>query len=103
MIGELVADATAALLQGLAETVDGGLSAKTRELGGNAVAELYQFRQFACQSLVDFETVAKVRGAIVMRERLAKVTQVMPSDTQFDEWIGWTLDILKQVVRARIH
>jgi hypothetical protein len=87
----------------LAETVDGGLTQRTKELGGSGIAELYQFRQFACQSLMDFETVAKVQGTAVLKARMAKVTRTMPSDDQFEEWIGWTLDVLNKVIKARIH
>jgi hypothetical protein len=103
IVGELVADATAAMLQGLAETVDGGLTQKTKELGGSTVAELYQFRQFACQSLMDFETVAKVQGTAVLKARMAKVARTMPTDAQFADWISWTLDVLNKVIKARIH
>jgi hypothetical protein len=100
-VGELVADATAALLQGLAETVDGGLTRQTKAKGGDRIAELYSLKVFACGA--DFETVAKVQGTAVLKARMAKVTCTMPSDDQFAEWIGWTLGVLNAVVRARLH
>jgi hypothetical protein len=101
VVGELVAAATAALLEGLAETADGGLTRQTKAKGGNAVAELYDLKIFICGA--DFETVAKVQGTAVLKARMAKVTSVMPTDAQFAEWIGWTLGILDQVIKARLH
>jgi hypothetical protein len=101
IIGELTADATGALLQGLSEVVDGGLTRSTKVKGGDHIAQLYCLRVFLCGS--DFETVAKVWGAAALKARLATVTEVLPSDLQIEEWIGWTLDILNQVVKARLH
>jgi hypothetical protein len=103
LIGELTADATAAMLQGLVEVADGGLTKKTKELGGSTVAELYQFRQFACPLSMDFDAVAKVQGTLVLKARLSKVTKVPPTDAQLSEWIGWTLGVLDQVLKARLH
>jgi hypothetical protein len=52
---------------------------------------------------MDFETVAKVQGTAVLKARMAKVTEVLPSDDEFAEWISWTLDVLNKVIRARIY
>jgi hypothetical protein len=101
IIGELVADATAAMLQGVAEMADGGLSRQTKAKGGDAIAELYGLRVFICGS--DFESIAQVQGTAVLKARLSKVTSVMPTDAQFAEWISRTLGVLDAVVKARLH
>jgi hypothetical protein len=101
-IGELVATAAGALMQGLAERFEEApLSCRVKDLCGDAVAQLYVMRQFGFRSC-DFDQIARREGKRALRERLAGAP-VTPTEEQLSEWISWPLDILSKVVKARSH
>src|SRR5262245_44582071 len=67
LIGEMVANAAAAVARALRERANGGLTPATKMYGGDLIARLYSLRQ-ACLAELDFDAVAREQGAAVLRQ-----------------------------------
>src|SRR5262249_59399041 len=109
LIGELVATATAAIAQALAERQDGGLTVTTKRVAEDLIVQLYSLQRACVSEGVDFDALARSHGqrAIVRRyaelRHLPDAPDVELTDVMVNEMISWPLDFLNKIVRARMH
>jgi hypothetical protein len=102
-IGELVAAAAGILCRGLLECSNGGLRQETKGAGGDVIAQLYDMRVFATGSL-DFNATAREYGKATLRAYLAAGHDPLAaSEAKLDTLVDTVVDIVDQLVQARIH
>jgi hypothetical protein len=91
-----VAAAGIAILEALQERADGGLSPRTRQRGGDAIAALYGLRNFLIVDYPGFDGLAREHGTAALR-----AIGVSPhhADVLTDE----VLTILAKVVRTALN
>jgi hypothetical protein len=103
LIGDLVAATACVLARGVGECwargkKNGRMSADTREQGATLIAGLVELRNGTAGEL-DFNAVARSQGRRVLAERYGQGI----SDRTIDNLIDATLDVLRRIIRARLH
>ena len=103
IIGELTAVAASLVAEGLCQywrggRMDGHMRTDTRRQGGEVIALLLEIRQDVADKL-DFDSIARMHGARVLRERNGDAV----SAETIDELINGVLHILHGVVKLRMN
>ena len=98
-VGEAVAVAAAAIGEALGEFQDAGLTPRTRNQGGEAIAYLFKLKLFLAADFPDFAAVAREQGVAALRA--ATDGEVAPGTCAL--LIDSVLDILAQVVAAELN
>jgi len=97
IIGEIAADAAAALARALREFQTDGLSFEAKMRVGDLIARLFELR--LCAGWIDFYAVARARGARRLRERHGEDLNAQTIAVL----IGAVIEVLQQVVRAELN
>jgi hypothetical protein len=103
IIGDLVAAAASLVVEGLCQywhggRMDGRMRGGTRRQGGEVIALLLEIREGTAGEL-DFDQVARERGAKALRERNG---DAVDAET-IDKLINGVLYIVHGVIKARLH
>jgi hypothetical protein len=103
IIGDLVAAAASLVVEGLCQhwrggRMDGRMHADTRRRGGEVIALLLEIREGVAGEL-DFDQVARERGAQALRERNG---DAVDAET-IDKLINGVLYIVHGVIKARLN
>jgi hypothetical protein len=103
VVGWAVARAVSALSNAMLDHMsDGKMSAASRELGAQTLAELYELRR--AHPSLEFEDVCRVHGKAALREYLATLPDpVKVPEVQLDWLLGWVLKLHAEVVAKRVH
>jgi hypothetical protein len=94
-VGELVAAAGMAIAEALAERADGGLTPRTKQRGGDAIAQLFVLRQFMIADW-PFDDIAREHGVAMLR-----AADVSPATANV--LVDEVLAIVAKVVRASVN
>jgi hypothetical protein len=97
-VGEVVAEAAAALLAALDEFQSGGLTPRTKMRGGDAIVALYKLRAFMVPHW-NFDDIAHREGTTALRAACSDELTSRTIDVLIDE----VLDILRKVVRDNLN
>src|SRR5262249_49897836 len=109
LIGELVATATAAIAQALAERQDGGLTVTTKRVAEDLIVQLYSLQRACVSEGVDFDALARSHGKRVLAARYARLRHepdapdVELTEVMLDELVSWPLDLVTKFARSRMH
>ena len=98
-VGQAVAVAAAVIGEALGEFQDAGLTPRTRNQGGEAIAHLFRLKLFLAADFPDFDAVAREQGAAALRAatdgEVSSVTCALLIDS--------ALEILARVVAAELN
>jgi hypothetical protein len=97
IIGEIAADAAAALAQALHEFQTDGLSFEAKMRVGDSIARLFELR--LCVDQIDFFDVARAHGARRLQERYGRDVNARTRVVLIDA----VLEILQQILRAELN
>ena len=97
IIGEIAADAAAALAQALHEFQTDGLSFEAKMRVGNLIARLFELR--LCAGQIDFYAVARVRGIRLLQKRYGEDLNARMIAALIDA----VLEILQQILHAELN
>jgi hypothetical protein len=109
LIGETMLLASAAIAQALHERGNGGLTVRTKRAAEDLIVQLYALQRACTSEGVNFDVLARSHGkrAIVRRyaelRHLPDAPDVELTDAVINEMLGWPLNFLSKVVRARMH
>jgi hypothetical protein len=95
-VGQRVAAAGLAILEALSERQGGGLTPRTRQRGGDAIAALYGLRNFLIVDFPNFDSLAREHGVAMLR---AAGVSPIHADVLADE----VLILLAKVVRTALN
>ena len=97
MIGEIAADAAAALARALREFQTDGLSFEAKMRVGDLIARLFELR--LCAGQIDFYAVARVRGIRLLQKRYGEDLNARMIAALIDA----VLEILQQILHAELN
>jgi hypothetical protein len=97
VIGEIAAGATLAIARALREFQTDGLSFGAKMRVGDLIARLFELR--LCAGQIDFYTVARTRGARLLRERYGEDLNARMIAVLIDA----VIEVLQQIVRAELN
>jgi hypothetical protein len=97
IIGEIAADAAAALARALREFQTDGLSFEAKMRVGDLIARLFELR--LCAGQIDFYAVARVRGIRLLQKRYGEDLNARMIAALIDA----VLEILQQILHAELN
>ena len=97
IIGEIAADAAAALARALREFQTDGLSFEAKMRVGDLIARLFELR--LCAGQIDFYAVARASGIRLLRERYGEDISARTIAALTDT----VIEILQKVVRSELN
>ena len=98
IIGEIAADAAAALARALREFQTDGLSFEAKMRVGDLIARLFELR-LVCVGPIDFYAVARVRGIRLLQKRYGEDLNARMIAALIDA----VLEILQQILHAELN
>ena len=98
-VGQAVAAAAAAIAEALGEFQDAGVTPRTRNQSGEAIARLFRLQRFLIADFPNFDAMAREQGAAALRA--ATDGEVSPVTCAL--LIESALEILARVVAAELN